>query len=109
MATTRQPNAPTPRPSLDLDLNEEQSSAVREHIQTEVAYSLGVVVSRIVDWALGGNVSGSLQARIEALAWATGYGPMTGNGSMADSAEDVGISRAAMQQLVARCREHIAP
>jgi hypothetical protein len=109
MATTRQPNAPTPRPSLDLDLNEEQSGAVREHIQTEVAYGLGVVVSRIIDWVLGGNVCGSLQARIKALAWATGYGSMTGNGSMADSAEDVGISRAAMQQLVARCREHIAP
>jgi hypothetical protein len=109
MATTRQPNAPTPRPALDLDLNEEQAGAVREHIHAEVAYGLGVVVSRIIDWVLGGNVSGSLHARIKALAWATGYGPMTGNGSMADSAEDVGISRAAMQQLVARCREHLRP
>lgn len=109
MATTIQPNAPTPRPPLDLDLNEEQAGAVREHIQIEVAYSLGVVVSRIIDWCLGGIATGSLSARIKALAWATGYGPMTGNGSMADSAEDVGVSRAAMQQLVARCREHITP
>jgi hypothetical protein len=109
MATTRQPNAPTPRPSLDLDLNEEQTNAVRQHIQIEVAYGLGVVVSRIIDWTLAGNVSGSLQARIKALAWATGYGPMTGNGSMTDSAKDVGVSRAAMQQLVSRCREHLRP
>ena len=109
MATTRTATTSAAPATLDLDLTTEQAQVVATHIQTETAHALGVVVSRIVDWVLGGNICGSLKARVKALAWATGYGPMTGNGSMADSADDCGISRSAMQQLVARCREHLAP
>jgi len=71
------------------------------------AEALSVIVPRMLDWVLGGNAKANPLARPLALAWALGHGATTQHGSMAESAEAVGMSRAGMQQLCARAKAHL--
>ena len=71
------------------------------------AEALSVIVPRILDWILGCSANANPLARPLALAWALGHGAVTQHGSMAESAEAVGMSRAGMQQLCARAKAHL--
>jgi hypothetical protein len=71
------------------------------------AEALSVIVPRLLDWIIGGNAKANPLARPLALAWALGHGAVTQHGSMAESAEAVGMSRAGMQQLCAKAKSHL--
>jgi hypothetical protein len=86
---------------------EEVAAICEAYSLRQRAEAVGVVVPKLLDWVLGGSVNANPLARSLALAWALGHGASTQHGSMAESAEAVGMSRAGMQQLCARAKAHL--
>ena len=105
-------NDPVEFPTLEQQLHEaaeiEDAVAICEAYGLQQrAEALSVIVPRILDWIVGGSANANPLARPLALAWALGHGACTQHGSMAESAEAVGMSRAGMQQLCARAKAHL--